>query len=330
MGSQSTHSLAGIASYHHLTGKSIARRRLSFVGVGTVLIILYIYFFTWPELSVPTKTLSSQSLSPDLEEIPARIWQNYFATTKIDAFLPLIQSWITKNQDFAYTLISNDGANAFARKHYADRPEILQAFLDLHFPILRSDLLRYMVLESEGGVYSDLDTNALKPVSEWVPEASKTKVHAIIGIEYDQLDGEPYIGMDERLQFCQWTIAASRGHPIMRRAVQNVVEALHSAAEKQHISIAQLELTDNDVVKVSGPVIWTRAIMRTLSEATGTIVDYRNFTGMEEPRLFGDVLILPIDGFGTGQPHSNASTDEGGDAYVRHMWKGSWKHHWNN
>lgn len=330
MGSRSTHRLAGIAKYHHLNGNSKAPRAVSFVGVGTVLIILYVYFFIWPDPPIHTKARSPQSSSPNLEGIPARIWQIYFANTKIDTLVPFIQSWISKNQDYAYTLMSNDGANAFARKHYADRPEILQTFLGLHFPILRTDLLRYMVLESEGGAYSDLDTIALKPVSEWVPEALKTTVHAIIGIEYDQLDKEPYTGMDERLQFCQWTIAGSRGHPLMKRAVQDVVKALHTAAEKHQTSIAKLNLTDDDVVRVSGPVIWTRAVMQTISEATGTMVDYRNFTGMKEPELFGDVLVLPIDGFATGQPHSNAKTDESGDAYVRHMWKGSWKHHWNN
>lgn len=62
--------------------------------------------------------------------------------------------------------MSSDGANAFAQKHYADRPEILEAFLSLKVPVLKSDLLRYMVLESEGGVYSDLDTVAIKPVPD--------------------------------------------------------------------------------------------------------------------------------------------------------------------
>lgn len=105
--------------------------------------------------------------------------------------MPFIQSWVTKNQDYAYTLMSNDGGNTFARKHYADRPDILKPFLDLQFPVLRSDLLRYMILETEGGVYSDLDTNALKPVRDWIPKDMKSKVHAIVGIEYDQLGGQP-------------------------------------------------------------------------------------------------------------------------------------------
>ena len=305
--------------------RSVPRRQVRFNLAG-ILVVLCIYFFVH---SSPLGRFSLRSARSPLERIPTRIWQIYsFASTNIDEFVPPLSSWITNNQDFSYTLMSNDGADAFARKHYADRPEVLQPFLDLQFPIIRTDLLRYMLLESEGGIYSDLDTFLRKPIRDWISPSMRSEVHAIIGIEYDQLDREPYIGMTERLQFCQWTIAASRGHPIMARAVRNVIEALHALAERHHVTIPELQPTDDEVIAVSGPLIWTKAVMQSLSEATGSIVDYRNFTGMTEPRLVGDVLVLPIDGFGTGQPHSNAKTDESGDAYVRHMWKGSWKHNW--
>ena len=70
--------------------------------------------------------------------------------------------------------------------------------------------------------------------------------------------------------------------------------------------------------------------MQSMSEMTGTHIDYRNITGMTEARLFGDVLVLPIDGFGTGQPHSNSGKNATANAYIRHMWKGSWKHGWGS
>lgn len=308
-------------------GMGMSQSKIIRFSVVGLLSVLCIYYFV---VSKPSKiSWSSRTLAPPLDEIPPKIWQIYtFANTKIDEFVPYLQSWITQNQDYAYTLMSDDGADAFARKHYHNRPEILQLFLDLRFPILRTDLLRYMILESEGGVYSDLDTSARRPIREWVTPELKPSVHAILGIEYDQLDDEPFIGMTERLLFCQWTIATSRGHPLMGHAVQDVVEALHAIADSYQTSISELEVTDDEVLRISGPVIWTKAVMRTLSEVSSTTVDYRNFTGMTEPRLFGDVLVLPIDAFGTGQPHSNSRKDGSGNAFVRHMFKGSWKHNW--
>ena len=229
--------------------------------------------------------------------------------------------------------MSKQGGDDFARKHYADRPEILTPFLQLKIHVLRSDLLRYMILESEGGVYSDLDTVVIKSVRDWIPQEMRSKVHAVVGVEYDQLDGEPYYGMSERIQFCQWTMAASRGHPIMHKVVKKVVAALTDIAERNNTSIAEFQPTDEEVVQISGPVVWTQAVMEAVSEATGTETSYLNFTGLTESRVFGDVLVLPIDGFGAGQPHSNSTRGENqgpGDFLVRHQWKGSWKHGWND
>ena len=319
----------GFLSHNVVSGTSIIRRRPARSAFVTSLFLLYIYFFIWSDSSIYLKPSPSTPDLPSLDEIPPRIWQIFFGYTPLDNYAPQLQSWISKNQDYGYTLMSSDGANAFARKHYADRPDILETFLSLKVPVLRSDLLRYMILETEGGVYSDLDTVSIKPVKNWIAPEQKSKVHAIVGIEYDQLDNEPYYGMNERLQFCQWTMAASRGHPIMKNIVQEVVGALHSLAKRNNTSIADFEPSDDDVVKVTGPLIWTRTVMQVLSEMAGQQVDYRNLTGMTEARLIGDVLVLPIDGFGTGQPHSNARTDESGDTFTRHLWKGSWKHGWD-
>lgn len=323
----SLHDFIGSARENLVGGASIIRRRPGRFSALFIILCLCLSVYHIPIRLESVPTQPSISSGP-LEEIPPRIWQIFFGYTPIKDFMPFIQSWVTKNQDYAYTLMSNDGGNTFARKHYADRPDILKPFLNLQFPVLRSDLLRYMILETEGGVYSDLDTNALKPVRDWIPKDMKSKVHAIVGIEYDQLGGQPEFGMTEPLQFCQWTIAASRGHPILKKVVEDVVHALKAMADRKNTTISELKPEDEEVVEVSGPVIWTRTVMQSMSEMTETPIDYRNMTGMTEPRLFGDVLVLPIDGFGTGQPHSNSGKDGTGNAYIRHMWKGSWKHGW--
>ncbi|KAL9074839.1 MAG: hypothetical protein Q9161_001977 [Pseudevernia consocians] len=308
------------------SGTSVVRRRPLQCLIWTVLFILYIHYIN---CRPPVDLIPSES--PPLDDIPNKLWQVFFNDTPIDPYTDSIQTWITKNQDYQYTLVSAAGANALALKHYANRREILYSFLSLRVLVLRSDLFRYMVLESEGGVYSDLDTNALKSANEWIPSEFKSKVHAIVGIEYDQGEGEAYPGMEgARLKFCQWTMAASRGHPLMSRIVTDVVEALQVLAMKTETTIAELRPSDEEVVQLSGPAIWTTAVLRTLSEATGTEMSYRNFTGMKEPRVFGDMMVLPVNGFGTGQLHSGSLREGSGDAFVRHGWKGNRKHGWSN
>lgn len=48
-------------------------------------------------------------------------------------------------------------------------------------------------------------------------------------------------------------------------------------------------------------------------------------SALKEPTLFGDILILPIDGFGTGQPHSSNLKDGNAEtALVEHSFGMSW------
>lgn len=224
--------------------------------------------------------------------------------------------------------MSDQGADTFVRKHYlADRMEIAHTFLDTRVPIFRSDLLRYMLLESEGGIYTGLDTRPRKPINEWVPAHLQPSVRAIVGIEYDQLNNpEPSHGFSERISFCQWTIAIAPKHPMMTRMVKRVVANLKDYAKKKG-TISALSNPAARVGEVTGPATWTTAVWESLSEALGGAkLDYRNVSGLKEPTLFGDILILPIDGFGTGQPHSGSlEVGRAETALVEHSFRMSWR-----
>ncbi|KAL9069922.1 MAG: hypothetical protein Q9161_005236 [Pseudevernia consocians] len=54
-------------------------------------------------------------------------------------------------------------------------------------------------------------------------------------------------------------------------------------------------------------------------------VNKQNLTGMTESKLVGDVLILPINAFGSGQMHSKSGSPNENTALVQHLFKGSWK-----
>lgn len=247
-----------------------------------------------------------------LEGIPQKIWQIFLNHSTSAGLDDAIRSWVKINQDYSYTLVSDQGADTFVRKYYlADRMEIAHTFLETRFPIFRSDLLRYMLLESEGGIYTDLDTKPRKPINEWVPAHLRPSVRAIVGIEYDQLDNpEPSHGFSERISFCQWTIAIAPKHPMMTRIVKKIVASLKDHAQKNGTTIFDLSNPHSRFGRVTGPGIWTTAVWESLSEALGGAkLDYRNVSGLKEPRLFGDIMVLPIDGFGTGQPHSGSLKD---------------------
>lgn len=111
--------------------------------------------------------LNTQHRLPAIESdplIPQHIWQVFFGYSPLPRLHENVGSWIATNPGVPYTLLDDHGATALVETYYADRPEILDTFRNLNHRILQADLLRYMILESQGGYYSDVDTTARKPI----------------------------------------------------------------------------------------------------------------------------------------------------------------------
>lgn len=161
------------------------------------------------------------------------------------------RSWIGLNPGYQYQLLGAGTASAddFVTKHFSHDSSIIDTYFALKSPGLKTDLLRYLILWVEGGVYADLDTWAIKPIDDWVPEHLKAenKVRAIVGLEWDQLDGEPWPGFGDEpsymthvVQFCQWTLAAAPGHPLFENAIRTSVKRIADLADAKQVSIAEL------------------------------------------------------------------------------------------
>lgn len=227
------------------------------------------------------------------------------------------------------TLVGGDGATAFVEEHFSHQPRIVEAFNNLTNVGMKSDFLRYLILGIEGGVYTDTDTLALKPVARWIPIDLRSQVRLIVGLEFDRLDGPNWADIPHDLQFCQWTIAAAPNHPVFAKMADRVLASLEYLSEVKGggAPLQDLEIGSFDVMNTTGPAAWTDIVFEQLQEYDPSLNETGDLSGMTEPRLFGDVLVLPIDAFGMGQLHSN-STNDGTiprAALVKHLFTGSWR-----
>ena len=267
----------------------------------------------------------------ELDAIPHQIFQTA-PTTQINHPLherlgESVQSWAMNNPDCTYTLLSDQGADDFVNEHYASQPHVQSTWANIRVPVLRADLFRYMLIAGKGGYYGDVDTTLYKSIKDWIPVEFREEVRFIVGIEYDQLDNsKPSHGFSEHISFAQWTFAASKNHPILMKIVDRVVEKINDFAKKKGTTIAKLDVPDDLVGLVTGPQIWTKAVFEGMSEVTGKNITWKDVSGITAPRLFGDILLMPVSAFGTGQPHSNAPQDIVDSTCVRHQWKMSWRH----
>ena len=213
-------------------------------------------------------------------------------------------------------------STAFVEDRFADRPALVAFWKELQVTIVKADFIRYLAMLAEGGVYSDMDTTNYKPMKDWIPEPLRGEtINAIVGIEYDD---NTYPMFVRPISFCQWTLMSKPKHPIFEAAVSRVMYHLEFLARVQRTTLGGLKLSKNEVLEATGPGTFTDAVMEVLRDRVGGDLTYQDFHNMQEPTLFGDVLVLPINAFGFGQKHSHSNDPNYGDILVRHHFGRSW------
>ncbi|GFG19329.1 conserved hypothetical protein [Aspergillus udagawae] len=154
-------------------------------------------------------------------------------------------------------------------------------------PIIKADLLRYLVMYIEGGVYADIDVEALRPVERFIPGTHDERdIGMVIGIEIDepQFSDHPILGPTSQ-PFCQWTFMCKPRHPVMMRLVENILHWLNELSIKQGKPISELQLDLDDVITGTGPSAFTGAILSEKSHTTGKTVTWHMFHDIPNLKL---------------------------------------------
>jgi alpha 1,6-mannosyltransferase len=268
-----------------------------------------------------------QKLNHFSAPFPRKIWQ-----TGKSGFINLsedtqksVRTWLKLNQNWRYEVLTDYSAETFVRKNFKDRPDILEVYFDIADPILRADMLRYLVLLGHGGVYSDMDTVALKPIDNWIPFDYKDRTSMVVGIEYDRMDGQRWADWTLDLQFTNWAIMAKPNHPALDLTVRNLIRNIRKLVLEKDTDMGHLKLSQHEILNCTGPALFTMAVFEHLSASLGSDISWLNVTRLQEPTLFDDILILPVTSFGNSQPHSASGNADEDHAYVTHLFAGTWK-----
>ncbi|OTB00014.1 glycosyltransferase family 32 protein [Hypoxylon sp. CI-4A] len=263
-------------------------------------------------------------------KFPAYIWQTWKWTPASGEFRFRDEeaSWTTQHPGFVHEVITDQVAVHLLKLLYAPVPEVLEAYNAMPQPVLKADFFRYLILLARGGIYSDIDTFAIRSALEWIPDSvPKESIGLVIGIEADPDRPDWKDWYSRRIQFCQWTIQAKPGHPVLRDIVTRITqETLKRKNEGQFLS------KDKSVVEFTGPAIWTDTIFDYFNDpryfnvkSSQSNISYANFTGMETPKKVGDVVVLPITSFSPGVQQMGAKDYDDPMAFVKHDFEGTWK-----
>jgi len=128
-------------------------------------------------------------------------------------------------------------------------PSLCSALQSLRPWAYRADLWRYAVLWMNGGIYFDLETRIMRPLSDFFDLGLK-RLQVFVD------DSQIYHGLSDR---CIWQaiLASEKGNPalaaVLRRALENVGLKSYGVRDSLHSSLDSLGIT--------GPCAMSRALM---------------------------------------------------------------------
>lgn len=268
----------------------------------------------------PTESLHSKSTS---NEIPKLLWYKLGPMGLRADTKTWTDTCIKGNPEYRVEFMTDETADEYVKNAFALRPDIVDNYLGLSIPILKADMLRYLLLFDQGGVYSDLDVSCEGiPINEWVPERYKANASVVVGWEFDMGYDEPIA-----LEFESWTIMAKPHSLHMLQVIDDLVDAIEDTKDKFKVPVENITLDMiGDVVDFSGPRRMTNGILKSLEQKLGRAIDESEIRHIYQPRLVADVLIMPGWSFAATQ-----NTYKPGDEQkmpprlVEHHYAGTWK-----
>jgi alpha 1,6-mannosyltransferase len=117
----------------------------------------------------------------------------------------------------------------------------------------------------------------------------------------------------------------------MMAVVEDIVESVAEVAKANKVSISQLKMDMiGNVVDLTGPRRFARSVTKSVGSSlineTGRWDSWNDYYEILEPKLAGDVLILPGYSFaGFFNTYKEEGQDRLGPSLVVHHYAGSWK-----
>lgn len=282
-------------------------------------------------LNVVTHEFSRQSPVTTDYRFPRKIWQ----TWKVDPLSfeerdsTYARTWTSKNPGHRYEVLTDNNDLHYVETHFGpsglNRPDIVDMYQSLTAKIIKADLLRYLVMYVDGGLYTDIDVEALKPIDRFIPDRyDEGDIDMVIGVEIDQPQFSNHSILGKKSQsFCQWTFMCKPRLPVMLRLVDNIIEWLNNVAKEQRVSVSEIVLDFDEVISGTGPSAFTNAILAEISARNGQAVDWDYFHNLSESKLVGGVLVLTVEAFAAGQGHSDSGNHNARTALVKHRYHAS-------
>jgi mannosyltransferase OCH1-like enzyme len=201
--------------------------------------------------------------------IPKKIHQTVADKNNINpAFLKNIEYIKKMNPTWDYYLYDDKDIIDYLSKNYS--PNILTYYNKINpkYGAAKADFFRYLLMYKEGGVYLDIKSGMKYPLDKIIlPDDEYILSHWSCNpqfIEVNNIFGE----------YQQWHIISRPQHPFLEAVINKVIENIKT----YDISVG---VGKDAVLKVTGPIAYTKAIMPIINKHKHRLIDTDEFIGLE-------------------------------------------------
>lgn len=219
-----------------------------------------------------------------INEFPRRTLRDCYAAETDDWKIPntCYQTWVNhkfgrshlaeirifrqQNSDISFVLYNEEMLNRYMRESWGHHP-IYPIFLDSKFGPMRADIFRYCILYEKGGYYFDIS----KGSDLSIRGMHNPQTEAIISFENNYHGWEVPDSIKRRLDFpdnlvIQWGMGFVKGHPILERMIDSIVENESSFRGKV------FTIPKNAILDYTGPRGFTKVVHESIeSLSIGTL-----------------------------------------------------------
>lgn len=217
--------------------------------------------------------------------IPRIIHQSWKTKEVPQRWLALQQTWRALHSEYVYCYWTDEHNRNFVRDHH---PDLIGLYDGYQLGINRAELARYLVLRHHGGIYVDMDFEALRPIDDLL-----TGPDLLFGLEPEiHTARKPVRERGLTKIVCNAFIASVPAHPFWDHLLSRLIEARG----------------ETNVLDATGPFLLTRAC--------------DSWSG--EIAFAPAALLYPFDNQQVRAMDPEALRAAAGTAYAIHHWSGSW------
>lgn len=147
--------------------------------------------------------------------IPHIIHQVWDTTQVPDRYVKWMKTWKKLHSTWEYWFWTLDDVRRLVAKHYPDHLVLYDSY---HQPIFRADAMRYFVIHRFGGIYVDLDMEALKPMDDWT-------FHYNCVVSEECYEHSFVVREQPTSNVLNGFIACEPNHPLLKLAIESLGES---------------------------------------------------------------------------------------------------------